>query len=71
MITNRTFNIGFKRKPSILLQEWKYDETQFEIEDGPFIDMASDLLSLWNTFCDENMFGVAQPVYIEEVFGEI
>ena len=68
MVRNRVFNIGFKRKPCILLKEWTYDEVQFDIEDGAFTDMVSDFLSLWNSFCEENDFGVATPTYIEEIF---
>ena len=70
MQKNRVFVIGFKRKKSTLIEDWTWDETEFEIEDGAFVDMIEDLLSLWNSFCDENSFVSARIEYVGEVIEE-
>ena len=69
MITERTFNVGFKKYRSPC-EDPMWDETQFEIEDGSFVNMVTDLLSLWNVFRDECGFDHADIEYVEEVFGE-
>ena len=44
----RTFNVEF------LNPDNEYDETQFDIEDGDFVTMFNELVSLFGEFCGEN-----------------
>ena len=43
------------------------DETEFDLVEAPFEDMAEELLDLWQVFCDESGFTDAQITYVREV----
>lgn len=62
----RTLNIGFsvfEDSPKRITE----DETQFDVEDtGDFAGMITELVDLFNDFCDENGFRSVRINYIEE-----
>ncbi len=45
-----------------------WDETEIEIEEGSFQEMANDLFSIWNALCEESQFDFARIENITEVF---
>ena len=73
----RTFNINFKRKyceyekVNILMDAGndihRYDNTEFDIEDGQFRTMFEELFNLFAEFVAENHFEDVTIVEVNEV----
>ena len=60
--TMRTFNVGFECAGAL-----HHDETQFDISDGSFGEMANEIVQLFNDFAEDHRLTHPTITYIEEV----
>ena len=58
----RTFNIGFE-----CANTSHHDETQFDVNDGPFEEMANEIIQLFNDFATDYCLTHPTITYLQEV----